>query len=330
MPEPSAEPGEEIIRSLATDERREMVPPDAASLQIAAVEAGPEIAGAAAGRKRLGIGAWLAAIWLILVIGSAIAAPILPIPDPKRDSTLPELSSDGSLSVIAAAPSLDHPFGLDASGLDVFSRTIWGGRASLIIGFVSIGLGFLVGGFLGMLSGYFKGKVGGFIGSLLDILLAFPQLVLAIFVVEVLGHTVWFVTFALAIVATPVLARITRASSLSWSEREFVVAARAQGAKHGRVMLREVLPNTLPAMFAIAILSVAVVIVAEAGLAIVGAGVNPSVITWGNMISAGQADLKASPHIVLAPSLVIFLTVLSLNYLGDVIRARTDVRESAL
>lgn len=329
MPKPSPEPGEAIIRSLATDERDEMVPPDAASLQIAAVEAGPEIA-IAGKRKGLGFGAWLAAIFLVLVIGSAIAAPILPIPDPKNDTTLPERRPDGTLPIIAAGPSLGHPFGLDSTGLDVFSRTIWGGRASLVIGFVSIGLGFLVGGFLGMLSGYFKGRVGGVIGSLLDILLAFPQLVLAIFVVEVLGHTVWNVTFALAIVATPVLARISRASALSWSEREFVVAARAQGAKHRRVMWREVLPNTLPAMFSIALLSVAVVIVAEAGLAIVGAGVTPGTITWGNIIFDGQADLKASPHIVLAPSMVIFLTVLSLNYLGDAIRARSDVRESSL
>lgn len=329
MPEQSPEPGEDIIRSLATDERREMVPPDAASLQIAAVEAGPEISELTA-KKGLGIGGWLAAIFLFLVIGSAIAAPILPIPDPKTDTTLPERRPDGTLPIVAAGPSLSHPFGLDATGHDVFSRTIWGARASLTIGFLSIGVGLTVGGFLGLISGYFKGKVGGFVGSILDILLAFPQLVLAIFVVEVLGHSVFYVTLALAIVATPVLARISRASTLSWSEREFVVAARAQGARHARVMWREVLPNTLPAMFSIALLSVAVVIVAEAGLAIVGAGVDPSVITWGNIIFAGQADLKASPHIVLAPSLVIFLTVLSLNYLGDAARARADVRESGL
>ena len=109
-----------------------------------------------------------------------------------------------------------------------------------------------------------------------------------------------------------------------------MIAARAQGAKHGRVMLREVVPNILPAMFSIALLGVAVVIVAEAGLAIIGAGVKPSVVTWGNTIVSGASDLSDAPHIALAPSFVIFLTVLSLNFLGDVVRARFDVRESAL
>ena len=109
-----------------------------------------------------------------------------------------------------------------------------------------------------------------------------------------------------------------------------MLAARAQGAKHGRVMIREVLPNILPAMFSIALLGIAVVIVAEAGLAILGAGVKPEVVTWGNMISAGRTDLRDAPQLVLAPSLVIFGVVLSLNYLGDVVRARLDVRESAL
>jgi len=220
--------------------------------------------------------------------------------------------------------------GLNPRGEDILSLVIEGSRRSLVIGFVSVFLGFMVGGFLGLLAGYFKGRTGGFIGSLLDILLAFPQLILALFVVEVLGHTVTNVTFALAIVSTPVLARIARASSLSWSEREFVVAARAQGAKHRRVLWREVLPNTLPAMLSIALLGVAVVIVAEAGLALLGAGVAPDLVTWGNIIQTGVPELKDSPHIVLAPSIVIFLTVLALNYLGDVVRARFDVREAAL
>jgi len=200
----------------------------------------------------------------------------------------------------------------------------------MIIGVGSVMMGFLIGGVLGIVAGYFKGRVGGVLGSITDILLAYPQLVLAISIVTFLGDDVLLVTFALGIVSTPVLARISRASTLSWSEREFVIAARAQGAKHGRVMIREILPNVLPAMVSIALLGIAVVIIAEAGLAIVGAGVNPDQITWGNIIESGRSDLNDAPNIVLAPSLVIFLTVLSLNYLGDVLRAKFDVRESAL
>jgi peptide/nickel transport system permease protein len=135
---------------------------------------------------------------------------------------------------------------------------------------------------------------------------------------------------ALGIVSIPVLGRITRASTLSWSEREFVLAAKAQGAKNRRIIVREVLPNVLPAMYSIALLGIAVAIVAEGTLAILGASVSPDTPTWGNMIALGRQALSFAPHIVFEPAIMIFLTVLSLNMLGDVIRARFDVREGAL
>jgi peptide/nickel transport system permease protein len=332
MPEQSRNPGEQIVQGLVADENRDMLPADEASLAFAAVTDGPEIGRAGRRKKGLGIGAWLAILWLVFLLVGALLQPILVdtglVVDPNA-TELPQIGSGVAVDV-AQAPSLSHPFGLDTSGQDVFSLVLEGSRRSLLIGFVSVFFGLLVGGLLGVIAGYYKGKTGGFIGSVLDILLAFPTLVLALFVVQVLGHTVWNVTFALAIVSAPVLARIARASALSWSEREFVLAARSQGAKHRRVIWREVLPNCLPALFSIALLGVAVVIVAEAGLAIVGAGVNPALTTWGNVIVAGQPELKDAPHIVLAPSIIIFFTVLALNYLGDVIRARSDVRESAL
>ena len=205
-----------------------------------------------------------------------------------------------------------------------------GSSASLQIGVFSILAGFLVGGLFGVLSGYFKGKIGGVLGSATDILLAFPPLVLAISIVTFMGNSVFWVTTALAIVSIPLIARIARAATLSWSEREFVTAARAQGAKHVRVMVREIVPNVLPAMLSIALLGVAVVIVAEAGLAIVGAGVTTDTTTWGSTIELGRQDIRDAPHIVLIPSFVIFVTVMALNYLGDTLRAKFDVRESAL
>lgn len=333
MPVPSHNPGDDIVQGLVADEQRHDLGADEASLYFTAVEGGPEIDREKLKKKGLGVGAWLSIIWLGLLIVTALLQPLLVssglVPDPSRVE-LPKISGSGEALVVAKPPSLEHPFGLSTSGNDVFSLVLEGSRRSLLIGFVSVFFGLLVGGFLGVVGGYFKGKTGGFIGSILDILLAFPALVLALFVVQVLGRTVFNVTLALAIVSAPVLARIARASTLSWSEREFVLAARSQGAKHRRVIWREVLPNTLPAMFSIALLGVAVVIVAEAGLAIIGAGVNPSLTTWGNIIFRGQPELKEAPHIVLAPSLVIFFTVLALNYLGDVVRARSDVRESAI
>jgi peptide/nickel transport system permease protein len=317
MPEHSPKPAAEQL--IGAEERGPAgTPLPAAEIQFAAIAQGHE---GQASKHRLGIGAWLAIAYLVLVVGSAILAPLLPIPDPNKD-VFPGLNRQG--------PTLDHLFGVDANGRDVLSRVIWGGRNSLTIGVSAIAIGFLLGGLFGLLSGYFRGKVGTGLGAMTDILLAFPPLVLAIAITTNLDRTIFYVSLALAIVSIPVLARITRASTLSWSEREFVAAARAQGAKHGRTMLREVLPNVLPAMFSIALLGIAVVIVSESGLAILGAGVAPEVVTWGNIISAGRNDLRDASHIVLSVSFVIFGVVLSLNYLGDVVRARFDVRESAL
>ena len=320
MPEQSPDAGHDLGTALARDDLHRIAPPDAASTMFAAVEAGPEAEGRFKA-KRIGIGGWLAVVWLVLIAFTAIAGPYLPwIPDPRNDV------GDLRLGWFATG----HVFGTDGSGQDVFSLVVNGTRNSMIIGVFSVLIGFIIGGVLGVVAGYFKGRIGGVLGGVTDILLAYPQLVLALSVVTFLGNSVYWVTVALAIVSTPLLARISRAATLTWSEREFVVAARAQGAKHGRVMIREILPNVLPAMVSIALLGIAVVIVAEAGLAIIGAGVNPDTITWGNIIEAGRSDLTEAPNIVLAPSLVIFVTVLALNYLGDVLRAKFDVRESAL
>lgn len=320
MPEQSPNAGHDLGTALARDDIHGIAPPDAVSTMMAAIEAGPMTEGHFKA-KGIGIGGWLSIIWLVLVTFMAIAGPYLPwIPDPKNDV------GDLRLGWFATG----HVFGTDGSGQDVFSLVVHGARNSMIIGVFSVFFGFLIGGVLGVVAGYFKGRIGGVLGGVTDILLAYPQLVLALSVVTFLGNSVYWVTVALAIVSTPLLARISRAATLTWSEREFVVAARAQGAKHGRVMIREILPNVLPAMVSIALLGIAVVIVAEAGLAIIGAGVNPDTITWGNIIESGRSDLTDAPNIVLAPSLVIFLTVLALNYLGDVLRAKFDVRESAL
>ena len=136
--------------------------------------------------------------------------------------------------------------------------------------------------------------------------------------------------FALGIVSIPILARITRANTLAWGQRDFVTAARAQGAKDSRIIIREILPNVLPSMMSISLLGIAVAIIAEGGLAILGVSVEPPTATWGTIISTGRISLRDAPFIVFIPCIAIFLTVLSLNYLGDVIRDWFDVRESAL
>ncbi|MGZ4675236.1 MAG: ABC transporter permease [Acidimicrobiia bacterium] len=319
MPEQSPDPGLRSVGSLVHDEMGHELEPDASELQLGAVISGPETDHI----RRKGIGAvgWICVAWILVVLVVAVAGKHIPgVPDAKNDVGDPRLGW--------GAPG--HVFGTDGQGRDVFALIVYGASASMFIGIVSVVMGFFVGGTLGLVAGYFKGRIGGVLGGVTDILLAYPQLVLALSIVTFLDNSVFWVTVALAIVSTPVLARIARAATLSWSEREFVVAARAQGAKHARVMIREILPNIVPAMLSIALLGVAVVIVAEAGLAIIGAGVNPDTITWGNIIESGRTDLFDAPNIVLAPSFVIFLTVLALNFLGDVLQAKFVVREGAL
>lgn len=285
----------------------------------------------ATSKAAFGLGAWLAAGWLGLVVFAALFADILPLKDPNAGLTIPRLS-----------PGQDGFWlGADANGRDMLSRLVYGARNSLIIAISAVLVGFVVGGVLGLVSGYFRNWVGRVLASLFDILLAIPALVLAISLVAVLkgqpGSNEGFqlpvmlvLVIAIGIVSIPLLARITRANTMAWSQRDFVTAARAQGAKDSRIIFREILPNVLPAMVYISLLGVAIAIVAEGGLALLGNSVEPPTATWGTMINTGRSDMDRAPFILFLPIIAVFLTVLSFNYLSDVIRARFDVRESAL
>lgn len=279
--------------------------------------------------RRLGVFGWFSLLWLGGITLLALLAPILPLEDP-----------DQSYLEIVRQPPIqpDHLLGGDGSGRDMLSRVIWGARTSLTISVSAVLLGLLVGGLLGLVAGYHRGKLDAALTTLFNVLLSIPALVLSLSLVAVFansdesvsnGRKLTVLIAALAIVTVPILGRITRASALAWSEREFVKAAEVLGAGHGRIMRREVLPNVAPAIMSIALLGVAVAIVAEGSLALLGVGVT-EVPSWGNMIALGRSDLARAPHIVAIPSIAIFCTVLALNYLGDVVRARFDVREAAL
>jgi len=323
MPEPLPD---SPLDSLSAEAAATGVLPGTPEMQIAAVEAGADRP--SRGRFRgLGIGAWLCMGWLVLIIGAALLAPILPLDDPN--DTL------GGVIANKGFGAGGHLLGGDSSGRDLLSRTIFGARNSLTVGFGAIIIGTVIGGLLGLLAGYYRGRIDTFIVGLLDVLLSFPALVLALALVAVLQDRVsdlLTLVLALGIISIPVLARITRANALVWSQREFVMAARAQGAKDWRIMIREVLPNVLPSAFSIALLGVAVVIVAEAGLGTLGVGLSTQSPTWGNIINDGRSDLTSgtTPHIVFVGAAMVFLTVLALNYLGDVVRARFDVREAGI
>jgi peptide/nickel transport system permease protein len=310
------------------------MPVDAGSIEMAAVETGPETRRRRG--NRIGVAGWLSIGWLGLVVGLAILAPVLPLDDPRASIT--EIARRGPFADAGSAPG--HLLGGDFNGRDMLSRLIWGGRNSLLIATLAVAIGFVLGGALGMLGGYFRGKADVVVSGLLDVLLSIPAVILALALVVILRtqpgtdegglDPTTALILAIGLVSIPVLGRIARASSLTWSGREFGLAARAQGATHPRIILREVLPNVLPAMFSIALLGIAVAIVAEGTLSILGASVEADTPTWGNMIAIGRGYLQRAPHIVFEPALMIYFTVLSLNMLGDVVRSHFDVREGGL
>lgn len=298
-------------------------------MQLAAIETGPT---GKSSRKRLSVGAWLALAWMVFIVGVALLAPILPLKDPEAQNVSIARQGIGKAGAI---------LGGDSNGRDMLSRLAWGARSSLTVAVGAILLGFIVGGTLGLVTGYYRGKTDTVISVIFDTLVSIPAILIAATMVVTLSPASTkgggthlsrqlVLILAIGVVAVPLLGRITRASTLAWSEREFVLAARAQGSKNRRIIFREVLPNVLPAMFSIALLGIAVAIVAEAGLAVLGVGVNPPTPSWGNMIALERGSLAQYPYMVFLPAAMIFFTVLALNYLGDVVRARFDVREGGL
>jgi len=269
--------------------------------------------------KRLGVGFWLSAGFLILVIILALLAPVLPINDP----------AEVALGEKFERPSSRLWFGADSSGRDVLAITIWGARISLLVGFIAVLVGFLVGGPLGILAGYLGGWFDKVVSFVFATLLSFPALILAILITTLLGRTVFWVSLSLGILAIAPVGRLARAQTLVFAKREFVTAARVLGASDKRIVVRELLPNVVIPMSALALLGMGIAIVAEGTLAFLGISVSGAQ-SWGNQIfeAGGTArNLQDGPHAALIPIAVVFLTVLALNYAGDRLRDVFDAKE---
>ena len=275
--------------------------------------------------RRLGAAFWVCVGWLVLIIGAAILAPWLPLENPSANLI------DRELGRPPYSPSGKFWFGSDQDARDIFSRVIYGARVSLTVGFVAIAFGMLIGGTLGILAGYFRGWWDRVVSFLFVVLLSFPALVLAILITSLLDRGLVTISLTLGFLAIAPVGRLARATTIQYAEREFVVAARTLGAKHPRIIVRELLPNVVIPMGALALLGMAVAIVAEGGLAFLGLSVEKEE-TWGKLIliGAGSRDLEQAPWISMAPIFVLFLTVLALNYAGDKVRAYFDVKESSL
>lgn len=271
----------------------------------------------------LGVGGCLSASWLVIVSVAAVLAPWLPIDDPAlTDFMVPNNS-----------PPLEagHLLGTDQIGYDIFSRVIWGGRVSLVVALGVLAIGMVVGGTIGVLAGFLRGRVETVLMAVVDIFLAFPALILLIAIVAFLGADLFKVVLGISLVSIPAFARIARATTLTFAQREFVLAATAAGASRLRILVREIVPNVILPLLAFGLLVVGIAIVAEGSLAFLGL-TSQETISWGGMINGGKRPLQQEniAHTAMIPAFVMFITVLAVNFLGDRFRAAFDVKDAAL
>ncbi len=291
------------------------------------------------GRVRVGnVFVWLSIAWLVLLSGAALLAPQLGfLDDPNELGTEFLACPPINLPVVdilecEQSAGWDHPFGTNALGQDILAQVVWGGRVSLLVGLVGTAVGITLGGLLGLLAGYYRGWVDTIVSGVISAMLSIPALVLVSFIIAMRdARTVGNVMLAVCILAVPSLARIVRAKTLEFADREFVQAAKVLGAKDRRIVFREILPNVMPAMVSFAFLAVGIIIVAESSLSFLGQSVERPTATWGKIVADGVGKMdEGGAHMVLMPSLVLFFTVLALNYIGDRFLKRFDIREGNL
>jgi len=261
-------------------------------------------------------GAMLGLVIVIFFVVVAIFAPSIAPQDPLS----------ASWSAVRKAPSAQYLFGTDEIGRDVLSRVIWGARASLLAGLVSVCIAMVFGVPIGLLAGYMDGWVDGLISRFTDSMLAVPFLILAIALAAFLGPSLTNAMIAIGVSATPIFIRLTRAQVLSVKVEDYVEAARAVGNPHWRIALRHILPNILPPLIVQATLAIAAAIIAEASLSFLGLGQQPPAPSWGSMLNTAKNYVDNSPWMAIWPGLSIFLLVLSFNLLGDGLRDALDPR----
>jgi peptide/nickel transport system permease protein len=264
--------------------------------------------------RRPGPATVCAAAWLLAIAILALFAPVLPLADPARID----------LSARALPPGSAHWLGTDGLGRDVAARVVHGARASLLVGLTAPAIGLVVGGLAGLAAGFRGGRLDALARIVIDALLAFPALVLALIVGVYVGRGLPALVGTLAALCVPACARVARGIALSLSREAYVEAARAAGSSELRILWRHALPNAAPALAAFGLLLVAIMIVVEGALGFLGLGVAPPTASWGGMIAEGRALLEEAPHASLAPAAALFATVLSLNVIGERLRARDD------
>jgi peptide/nickel transport system permease protein len=261
-------------------------------------------------------GAMLGLAFVIFFVLLALFAPYIAPYDPVATSW----------SAVRKAPSAEYWFGTDEIGRDVLSRVVWGARASLLAGLVSVCISMALGVPIGLLAGYVGGWVDGLISRFTDSMLAVPFLILAIALAAFLGPSLTNAMIAIGVSATPVFIRLTRAQVLAVKVEDYVEAARAVGNPHWRIALRHILPNVLPPLIVQSTLAIAAAVIAEASLSFLGLGQQPPAPSWGSMLNTAKNFVDQAPWMAVWPGVSIFLLVLSFNLLGDGLRDALDPR----
>jgi peptide/nickel transport system permease protein len=272
---------------------------------------------------------WMPLTWLLFVTICAVTAGWLPLPAPDimdydhqnaSPGTMVIMPKETTAEAVLGARNQVYWLGTDSMGRDMLSRIIIGARVSLTVGGTAPLIGLVIGGLLGLVAGYFRGFTESIIIGCMDVILAFPGLVLLLAMGFYFGTNLWTLILSLGFLSIPAFCRVSRAATLQLADREFVLAAKMIGCTNCSIMVREILPNIAIPLCVYGLIIMALMIVVEGVLSFLGLSVPPPTPSWGGMIAAGREVLGEAPHVCLIPAAVLFLTVLSLNILGDTLR----------
>jgi peptide/nickel transport system permease protein len=264
---------------------------------------------------------WICVGWLALNIIGAIFANVLPVQNP--------LNQD--YNFINSGPSLHHIFGTDDLGRDIFARIVYGSRVSIAVGAGSMVIGFGIGAPLGMLAAYRRGRFDTFVTTVMYVFLAFPAIIAVIAVLSFwTPRSMFKIIVVIGFASVPLVYRVIRTATLAIATKDYVIAAKVQGATDRRILMKELLPNIAPIGISFLLIGIATVVTLEGALAFLGLSVNPPTPSWGNMINESRTILAQNPWLVLFPSLALCLFLLCLNFIGDRVRSHLDVTEVKL
>jgi peptide/nickel transport system permease protein len=272
-------------------------------------------------KKKLGVLFWICLGWLVLNFIGAIFANVLPLENPLFQN----------YAVVNAGPSLHHLFGTDDLGRDIFARIVFGSRVSIEVSLGAMLIGFGIGAPLGMLSAYRRGKFDSVLAAVMYVLLAFPAIIATIAVLSFwTPRSLLKIIIVVGVASIPLVYRVIRSATMNYSTRDFVVAAKVQGATERRILMKELLPNVAPVGVSFLLIGIATVVTLEGALAFLGLSVNPPTPSWGNMINESISILQTNPWLAVFPSLAMCLFLLSLNFIGDRLRSHFEVSEGKI